>query len=139
MARILARAAAMQLVYERLEGGEAEETLTDLIGFNQDAAGGESAFNEDSAFIRTLVDGVKEHEAELDGLITRYLRDWTIDRIARVDLSILRIAFYSLLYERETAPAIIIKEAVDMATRYSTDKSGAFVNGVLSAYMKDAG
>jgi len=138
MARILARAAAMQLVYERLEGGSADETLTDLIGFTKEVSGGDEAFDEDKALIDALVSGVSAHEAELDALIERYLRDWTLARIARVDLCVLRVAFYSLLYEKETPPSVIIKEAVDMASRYSTEKSGAFVNGVLSAYMKDA-
>ena len=121
MARIQARAAAMQLLYERLEGGSAEETLGELIGFTQETSGDETAFSEDKVLIDSLVEG------------------WTLDRIARVDLCILRLAFYSLKYEQDTPAPVIIKEAVDMAGRYSTEKSGAFVNGVLSAYLKDAG
>ncbi len=136
MARILARAAAMQLIYEQLEGGSAEETLGELIGFNEETAGGADAYADDKALIERLVSGVTEHQEALDREIEGYLRDWTLSRIARVDLCILRLAFYSLKYEPSTPPAIIIKEAVDMAARYSTEKSGAFVNGVLSAYMK---
>ena len=137
MARIQARAAAMQLIYERLEGGSADETLGELIGFTPDKAEGEQDYQEDKALIETLVSGVTAHADELDRQIGAYLRGWTLDRIARVDLCILRQALYSLQYEQETPAEIIIKEAVDMAGRYSTEKSGAFVNGVLSAYMKD--
>ena len=139
MARIQARAAAMQLLYERLEGGSAEETLGELIGFTQETSGDETAFSEDKVLIDSLVDGVTAKADELDQLIAGYLRGWTLDRIARVDLCILRLAFYSLKYEQDTPAPVIIKEAVDMAGRYSTEKSSAFVNGVLSAYLKDAG
>lgn len=137
MARIQARAAAMQLVYEQLEGGGSEETLSELIGFTADTSGSEEIYEEDKALINTLVSGVLAHAQELDQLIASYLRGWTLDRVARVDLCTLRVALYSLLYEPETPPSIIIKEAVDMAGHYSTEKSSAFVNGVLSAFMKD--
>ena len=90
MARIQARAAAMQLLYERLEGGSAEETLGELIGFTQETSGDETAFSEDKVLIDSLVDGVTAKADELDQLIAGYLRGWTLDRIARVDLCILR-------------------------------------------------
>ena len=137
MARIQARAAAMQLLYERLEGGSAEETLSELIGFTRETSGSEAEYSDDKALIGHLVDGVTAQAAALDRQIAPYLRGWTLERIARVDLCILRLAFYCLQNEKDTPASIIIKEAVDMATRYSTDKSGAFVNGVLSAYLKD--
>ena len=137
MARIQARAAAMQLLYEKLEGGSAEETLGELIGFTESTSGSAEEFNEDKELIDRLVDGVSAHVGELDQQITAYLRGWTLERIARVDLCILRLALYSLQNEPETPSEIIVKEAVDMAGRYSTEKSGSFVNGVLGAYLKD--
>ena len=136
MARIQARAAAMQLLYERLEGGSAEETLGELIGFTEETSGNEAEFSDDKALIDRLVNGVSAETGALDEQISGYLRGWTLDRIARVDLCILRLAFYCLQHESDTPSAVIIKEAVDMAGRYSTEKSGSFVNGVLSAYLK---
>ena len=137
MARIQARAAAMQLIYERLEGGKADETLSELIGFTQETSGSDLEYAEDTALINSLVEGVTQEAAALDQAISTYLRGWTLERIPRVDLCVLRLAFYSLQHEQDTPASIIIKEAVDMAARYSTEKSGAFVNGVLSAYLKD--
>lgn len=137
MARILARAAAMQMVYEQMLGGDGENTLDGLIDFTAEKAGSAEAYEEDTALIRRLVEGVREHAEELDGVISSYLRGWTLDRIARVDLCVLRLAIYSLQHEKDIAPSIIIKEAVDMAGRYSTEKSESFVNGILSAYLKD--
>ena len=137
MARIQARAAAMQLLYERLEGGSAEETLGELIGFTEATAGSEAEYSDDKALIDRLVKGVTEESAALDQQISTYLRGWTLDRIARVDLCILRLAFYCLQHEQDTPASIIIKEAVDMAGKYSTEKSSSFVNGVLSACLKN--
>ena len=158
MARKLARVAAMQLIYEQLEGGDGgEETLRGLIGFEpaeaprpdgEDAAeGGETQaeeqapvtdqeYEEDCAFIRALVSGAAAHAPELDEQIASYLRGWTLDRVARVDLAILRLAFYELTYVKDTPERVVINEAVEMAKRYSTDKSGAFVNGVLGAFSR---
>ena len=137
MARIQARAAAMQLLYERLEGGSAEETLGELIGFTEETSGNETEYDDDKALIDRLVNGVTAQVGTLDEQISAYLRGWTLDRIARVDLCILRLAVYCLQNEQDTPAAVIIKEAVDMAGKYSTEKSGSFVNGVLSAYLKD--
>ena len=162
MARKQARVAAMQLIYEQMEGGDGgEETLRGLIGFEPAAAGepeeertgeeiqpaetesepaegkaSDPAYEEDRAFIETLVKGVCGHAAELDDKITSYLRDWSLSRVAKVDLAILRLAFYELLYMKDVPETVVINEAVEMAKRYSTDKSGAFVNGVLGALSR---
>lgn len=166
MARKLARVAAMQLIYEQMEGGDGgEETLRGLIGFGAENApeeeaeeteeteetegtqpqpGGDPAAQtadapadeQEEAFIMARVRGVMAHAAELDSAISSYLRNWSLDRVARVDLAILRLSFYELTMLKDTPESIVINEAVDMAKRYSTDKSGAFVNGVLGALVR---
>ena len=91
MARPIAREAAMQLVFEQLFGGEATaETLVDLIDYNP----GE----KDSTYIDTVVSGVKEHAEQLDGEIAACLRGWTLARLSRVDLAIMRLAVYEMQY-----------------------------------------
>ncbi len=166
MARKQARVAAMQLIYEQMEGGDGgEETLRGLIGFEPAGfgfSGGEDpaedtlpapdgpaenvepgegaapdpAYEEDVAFIRELVQGVCGHGAELDEKISAYLRDWSLSRVAKVDVAILRLAIYELLWLRDVPESVVINEAVEMAKRFSTDKSGAFVNGVLGALSR---
>lgn len=162
MARKQARVAAMQLIYEQMEGGDGgEETLRDLIGFapaasglageeadpeaalteqtapaEEEAPAADPAYEEDRAFIRSLVEGVCAHTLELDEKISAYLKDWSLERIAKVDLAILRLAFYELLFIRDVPETVVINEAVEMAKRYSTDRSGAFVNGVLGALSR---
>lgn len=82
-------------------------------------------------FADDLVDGVRACLEEVDGLIGRLASNWDIDRIAAVDRNIMRVAVYEMLY-REDIPAVVsINEAVDIAKRFSTAESGAFVNGIL--------
>ena len=93
---------------------------------------------EAPAYLDQLVSGVQEHQAELDQLISDYLTDdWTINRIARANLIILRIALYELQYEQDLPAAIVINEALELAKSFSDDKSRKFINGILGHYEKD--
>ncbi|HUU42051.1 MAG TPA: transcription antitermination factor NusB [Desulfatiglandales bacterium] len=82
-------------------------------------------------FSRELVLGVYSHMHELDDLITQASRNWRLERIARVDLSILRLAVYELLYRDDIPPKVSINEAVDMGKKFGGIDSGAFINGIL--------
>ena len=128
MARLIAREAAMQLVFEQLFGGEsASEALVDLI----DYAPGE----KEREYIDMVVSGVKEHAADLDAEISACLRGWTIARLSRVDLAILRLAVYEMKYASLPA-AVSINEAVELTRKYSSESSCSFVNGVLGTISR---
>ena len=134
MARPIAREAAMQLVFEQLFGGEATaETLVDLIDYNP----GE----KDSTYIDTVVSGVKEHaeqleaRRQLDAEIAACLRGWTLARLSRVDLAIMRLAVYEMQYSGLPA-AVAINEAVELTRKYSGEESCPFVNGVLGTISR---
>lgn len=128
MARPIAREAAMQLVFEQLFGGEATaETLVDLIDYNP----GE----KDSTYIDTVVSGVKEHAEQLDAEIAACLRGWTLARLSRVDLAIMRLAVYEMQYIGLPA-AVAINEAVELTRKYSGEESCPFVNGVLGTISR---
>lgn len=89
-------------------------------------------------YLSQLVDGVQDHEEELDQLISEYLTDdWTINRIARANLVILRIALYELQYEKDLPAAVVINEALELAKTFSDDKSRKFINGILGHYEKE--
>lgn len=130
MARRSARAAAVQMVYENMLGGDGgEETLLGLISFEPQ--------EDDCAYINRIVKGVENEQAALDERISQHLKGWTIERMARVDLSILRTATYELLHpEPEVTASIICAEAVSLAKRFSSENSGRFVNGVLGAIAR---
>jgi len=76
--------------------------------------------------------GVTEHLADLDGLISRYAKDWTIDRMPALDRGLLRMAIYELVHRPDVPTGAVISEAVELAHRFSTDESGRFVNGMLA-------
>ncbi|HTT86465.1 MAG TPA: transcription antitermination factor NusB [Acidimicrobiales bacterium] len=83
-----------------------------------------------------LVEGVVAHEARIDELIARASVGWDLARMPVLDRSILRLATYELLAERDVPVAVVIDEAVELAKEYSTEDSGRFVNGVLSTVAR---
>jgi N utilization substance protein B len=87
-------------------------------------------------FMNNLVFGTIEHEQELDSLITPHLVNWTIDRLANIDKTILRMAAYELKYEQDIPANVTLDEAVELAKAFGDDHSSKFVNGVLSKIKK---
>ncbi|TDQ41645.1 transcription antitermination factor NusB [Aureibacillus halotolerans] len=92
---------------------------------------------EASDFCLQLIQGVLEHQAEIDVVITKHLKNWTIDRMANVDRTILRISLFELLYVEEIPFAVSINEAVELAKIYGDDEASKFVNGLLSNASKE--
>ena len=93
--------------------------------------------DEDAAFAEALAAGVEARADELDAVIAAHAIDWSIGRIARVDLSILRIAVYEMLYRDDVPCGAAINEAVELAKRFGGEKSSAFVNGILGAVARE--
>jgi N utilization substance protein B len=122
--RRLARELALQTLYSVEIGGHApSDALADIAeGAN---------IGEDRAFVRDLVLGTLESTEECDAVIVPLLRDWTIERLPTLDRLLLRMGVYELRHRRETPPAVVINEAVELAKKFSTEDSGRFVNGVL--------
>jgi N utilization substance protein B len=85
-----------------------------------------------------LVEGVAEHEAEIDELLSTHSRGWALDRMPVLDLTILRLGTFELLHRPDVPTPVVIDEAVELAKRFSTDDSGRFVNGMLSTIAKVA-
>ena len=88
-------------------------------------------------FARELVEGVAAHRAEIDGHLERLAEDWTVDRMASLDRSILRIACFELLHRPDTPPGAAIDEAVQAAKELSTEDSSRFVNGILGRFVRE--
>jgi N utilization substance protein B len=88
-------------------------------------------------FAGDLVAGVGDHLADIDDRIRRFARGWALERMPVVDRTVLRMAIYELLHRPDVPTAAVISEAVELAKRYSTDDSGRFVNGMLSAIAEE--
>jgi len=82
-------------------------------------------------FAAELVKGVTEHRAAIDELLTAKSKNWSLARMARVDLSILRLAIFELLYCRDIPKNVTINEAIEVAKKFGTEDSPSFVNGIL--------
>ena len=83
-----------------------------------------------------LVHGVTEQRKEIDARIAEHLENWRIDRLPSVEKALLRIATYEMFYDIDTPHGVAINEAVEIANRYGEEKSGKFINGVLSKMTK---
>jgi N utilization substance protein B len=83
-----------------------------------------------------LVEGVVEHRARIDELLSTYAEQWTIDRFPPVDLAVLRIGVYELLWCQDVPDGVAVSEAVELAASLSTDESPAFVNGLLGRLLQ---
>ncbi|MBU1003624.1 MAG: transcription antitermination factor NusB [Proteobacteria bacterium] len=87
-------------------------------------------------FAWMLVAGVWENSVELDETITKFSQHWKIRRIARIELTILRLALFEMLYQDDVPLKVAINEAVELAKRFGDDNSKNFVNGILDAVAK---
>lgn len=120
--RTAARERAVHLLYE---GAMTDRTGREVLSEQVVAA---------DRYAEQLVEGVDDSRAELDALITQLApRGWTIDRMATLDLCVLRVAAWELAHSPEVPTGVILSEAVALAESYGTDDSPRFVNGLLAA------
>jgi len=120
--RTLAREISLQALFQQDLTGSKKEDLDDLLS---------EAAEEERGYARSLVTGVLENKQELDSRISEVTANWKLERIAAVDRAVLRLGLYELLEMAEVPPKVVINESVELAKKFSTEKSGAFVNGVL--------
>jgi transcription antitermination factor NusB len=124
--RTQAREIALQILYQLdlLEGDVPEAQQARFLS--------EHAEGPDvREYARTLIQGTLSHRAEIDRTIEEVAKNWELGRMAIIDRNILRMAIYEILYRDDIPPKVAINEAVDLAKKYSTKNSSAFVNGIL--------
>jgi N utilization substance protein B len=92
---------------------------------------------EPAPFAADLVTGVGEHGDEVDAYIRRFAKGWALERMPAIDRTLLRIGVFELLHRPDVPTGAILSEAVELASRYSTEESGRFVNGVLAHIARD--
>lgn len=86
-------------------------------------------------YVQTLISGVMQHRLAIDDLVSQHLTGWKVDRLSRVDLQILRVATFEMVFSDDVPAKAAINEAVDIAKHFGTDESGKFVNGVLGKLL----
>ena len=125
------REKTMQLVYQMDITGDFEVADLSIIEENVKAAGKKQA-------AETLA-AVQDHHEEIDRIISENLDNWTLERIARTDLAILRTAVAEMLYVDSIPVSVSINEAVELAKKYGDDRSYAFINSVLGKISRGLG
>ena len=144
MSRITARAAAMQLIYEKLAGGQGGEESLRMVydELRQDGVPGVSSVGktepnqEDRAYITRVLEGVLTERKTLDEKIEAAAQGWTVERMPMIDLTIMRLAVWEMLYEDGIPGSVSIAEALELTERYSDPEDKKFVNGVLGTILR---
>ena len=128
------RERALQLLYQWESSGETPQAvLATYFKSLSDSIGGKVVSQDD--FAEQLFHGVTRRAASLDDVIQKHASNWKLDRMALVDRNVLRIAVYEM-DQGDSAMAVVIDEAIELARRFSGDKSSKFINGVLDAIRK---
>lgn len=130
MTRTNARNELFILIFEKQFS---ESTLEDIILCAKESRD----FSEDKdGYIISSFNGVYDNLEAIDDVIEKHLKGWTIDRISKVSLAILRLAVYEILYLEDIPESVTIDEAVELCKKYSTVEDSAFVNGVLGSVVR---
>jgi len=87
----------------------------------------------DEEYLKRLLVGVIQNQKLIDTLIEKYSKDWPLNRIPMVELELMRIAIYELLFEKEIPISVAIDEAVDLSSIFGVEKAPSFVNGILGS------
>ena len=139
-----AREIALQILYqldvqEQLSDDQAVALFWKNLALELEEKEGVPAQLDDThrEFAEALVRGVRTNLAEVDGLIGAASRNWRIERMARVDRNLLRLASYEIRFCDDIPPKVTINEAVEIAKRFGTKDSAAFVNGILDKILTE--
>lgn len=135
MSRKLAREAAMKLVYQMdINGIESQEVLDSFFENSEEEIG-----NDDKVYIVDCVSGVKENIEYIDAYIEKYLKGWKMNRISKVDLAIMRLSVYEMTKRQDVPNIVAVNEAIELAKKFSGEKSSVFINGILGRVIEEVG
>lgn len=123
MKRREAREKALQTLFQ-LENTEltVKEAMEHIMG------------EETDTFYEKIVTGTTEHLQEIDAALAEKLENWSFDRVAKIERTILRLAAYELLFTPETPKSVVLNEAIELSKTFGDEQSSKFVNGVLSKF-----
>lgn len=133
------REAAVQFLYQLDVNGEKSADDAATFWALRSGPGKAEVTVKTRTFTEKLVAGVMEHREDIDSRIKKYTANYELGRLAVVDRNILRVAIYEMLHSPDVAPVIIINEAIEVAKKFGTEKSGGFVNGILDRIKQELG
>ena len=145
MSRTTARAAAMQMIFEKISGGQGGEDTLKMVydELREDGLPGVDHIEkrepdeEDRQYITAALEGVLAHREELDEKIGKTAKGWPIERMSQVDLTIMRLAVWEIWYAEDVPGSVSIAEAMELTERFSDPEDKAFVNGILGTILQE--
>ncbi len=132
------RMAALQYLYA-WSLNRPEHLSPDLALFFENLQAADGKPREHYAFGEELIHGVIEHCDEIDGRIRGLAQNWDFDRIARIDLAILRLAIFEMIHRKDIPPVVSINEAIDLSKQFSNADAKRFINGILDKLKDQVG
>jgi N utilization substance protein B len=91
---------------------------------------------ESQAFVTTMVKGILKHHEEIEEILVKYLKNWKLSRISKIEHTLFIMSIYELKYHPETPGKVVINEALELGKKYSTKESTSFLNGILDNVFK---
>lgn len=91
---------------------------------------------EAQAYVATMVKGILQHHEELEEILVKYLKNWKLSRISKIEHTIFIMAIYELKFHPEVPGKVVINEAIELGKKYSTKESAGFLNGILDSVFK---
>lgn len=142
MSRRQARECAIQFLYsvDFNKNEDMEEQLKDFLdaeSTSEDELCTAALNDNDRAFAENILNGTLAQLEKIDDIIGKYSHGWQKERIAKVDLAILRLALYEILFAEDIPESVSANEAIELAKKYSTEESGSFINGIIGKVIKD--
>lgn len=130
MGRKASREIAMKLLYQlEIQKEDREMQIKATLDENV-------LTDNDKSYVMHVVTGVLDNITYIDKVIEKHLKGWKLNRIPKVDLSILRLAIFEVCFREDIPYNVSVNEAVELAKKYSSDDAGAFINGILSKVPK---
>lgn len=133
MNRRKSRDIAMKLLFEMSINKESYKTILENFKENTDM----DLKDVDIEYITRILGGVEQNISDIDSKIEKHLVNWKLYRLSKIDLAILRMCTYEIFYESDIPGKVSVNEGVELAKKYSEEKSFQFINGVLDRMIKD--
>lgn len=132
MSRKLSREKAMELAFSVMLSKESPEEAIETFVDNYEG----NIKSLDLEYIKSTLNGIEEKKEVLDDLIKQNLQKWSLDRISKINLAILRLGVFEMKFVEDVPDKVAINEALELTRKYSDEKSVSFINGVLDKILK---
>ena len=135
MSRTTAREIAFKIIFEFSFQKEDAKVLYDRFIDSQEEY--DEIGDEEEAYVIDVISGLQTNIDTIDSKIKDHLKDWNFERISKVDIAILRLAIYEILFREDIPYKVSVNEAVELSKTFGEDSSSGFINGVLAEVIKE--